>query len=97
MPKKHVFKNENFFETLMNFFYMIASLANIFSIFPRFSMKFSTGILAPSHFVADDPFPLISFFPEHFEWLMGAVPQFVAVLQKHKLNLVLKLIDDALG
>ena len=61
MPKKHVFKNENFFETLMNFFYMIASLANIFSIFPRFSMKFSTGILAPSHFVADDPFPLSSY------------------------------------
>jgi len=45
----------------MNFFYMIASLGNILSIFPRFSMKFSTGILAPSHFVADDPFPLISY------------------------------------
>ena len=40
---------------------------------------------------------LILFFPEHFKWLTGTIPQFIAVLQKHKLNLVLKMIDESLG
>ena len=40
---------------------------------------------------------LISFFPEHFKWFTGAVPQFVAVLQEHKLILFLKKMDEAFG
>ena len=40
---------------------------------------------------------LILFFPEHFKWLTGTIPQFIAVLQKHKLNLVLEIIDESLG
>ena len=32
---------------------------------------------------------LTSLFPEHFEWLTGAVPQFVALILEHRLILFL--------
>ena len=39
----------------------------------------------------------ILFLPAHFQWFTGAVPQFVAVFQEHKLILFLKRIHEALG
>ena len=70
------------------FFFIFEDFRPISGSFPAFYLSRIFSFLTDT---------FISFFPEHFEWLTGAVPQFVAVLQKHKLNLVLKSIDNALG
>ena len=40
---------------------------------------------------------IISFFPDHFKWLTGTVPQFVAVLQERNLDFLSKKNDEAPG
>ena len=71
-----------------NFFFIFEDFRPISGAFPAFHL--SRIFTFPTD-------TLILFFPEHFKWLTSTIPQFIAVLQKHKLNLVLKIIDESLG
>ena len=75
-------------KTDKDFFFIFEDFRPISGAFPAFHL---------SRIFSFPTDTLILFFPEHFKWLTGTIPQFIAVLQKHKLDLVLKMIDESLG
>ena len=50
-----------------------------------------------SHIFNSLTITLPSLFPEHFEWLMGAVPQFVVLILERRLISFCKMTEEALG
>ena len=59
-----------------------------FCRFPAHFRRFSGISFKPNLQFSDRC--IISFFPDHFKWLTGTVPQFVAVLQERNLDFLSK-------
>ena len=59
----------------------ISSVRPISGTFPAFLFSQIFNFLSDT---------LTSLIPDHFEWLMGAVPQFVALILEHRLILFVK-------